>query len=96
MANDEHTPPYNRDYGIMANNIFHVLCELDLDDREHDRPPAWHDIAILADRLRAYTDRVDALTETILQDERGFIERDPKSTNVRLTQLGRQNCNRRI
>ena len=38
MENDEHTPPYNRDYGIMANNIFHVLCELDLDDREHNRP----------------------------------------------------------
>ncbi len=57
MANDEHTPPYNRDYGIMANKIFHVLCELDLDDREQDGPPAWHDIAILADRLRAYTDR---------------------------------------
>ena len=80
----------------MANNIFHVLCELDLNDREHNRSPAWHDITILADRLRAYTDRVDVLVETILQDERGFIERDPKTTNVRLTQLGRQNCNRRI
>jgi hypothetical protein len=96
MANDEHAPPYSHDYGIMANNIFHVLCELDLEDREHDRSPAWHDITILADRLRAYTDRVDVLAETILQDERGFIERDPKTTNVRLTQLGRQNCNRRI
>jgi len=73
-----------------------VLCELDLNDREHNRSPAWHDITILADRLRAYTDRVDVLVETILQDERGFIERDPKTTNVRLTQLGRQNCNKRI
>jgi hypothetical protein len=81
---------------IMANDIFHVLCELDLEDREHDRSPAWHDITILANRLSAYTDRVDVLTETILQDERGFIERDPKTTNVRLTQLGRQNCNKRI
>ena len=36
MTNDEHTPPYNRDYGVMANNIFHVLCDLDLNDREHN------------------------------------------------------------
>jgi hypothetical protein len=63
---------------------------------EHNRSPAWHDITILANRLRAYTDRVDVLAETILQDERGFIERDPKTTNVRLTQLGRQNCDNRI
>jgi hypothetical protein len=96
MANDEHAPPYSHDYGIMANDIFHVLCELDLEYREHDRSPAWHDITILANRLSAYTDRVDVLTEIILQDERGFIERDPKTTNVRLTQLGRQNCNKRI
>jgi hypothetical protein len=96
MTNDEHAPPYSHDYGIMANNIFHVLCELDQEDREHNRSPAWHDITILANRLRAYTDRVDVLAETILQDERGFIERDPKTTNVRLTQLGRQNCDNRI
>jgi hypothetical protein len=97
MANDQ--PHYNsRDYEIMANNIFHELCELDRDDRGHERPPAWHDITVLADRLRAFDNRVDVayITETILQDERGFIVRDKKTNNVSLTILGRNNCNGRI
>jgi hypothetical protein len=98
MAGDQRPPYDSRDYEIMANNIFHELCELDRDDRGHERPPAWHDITVLADRLRAYDNRVDVayLTETILHDERGFIVRDPKTNNVSLTRSGRANCNRRI
>jgi hypothetical protein len=98
MANDRRLPYDSRDYEIMANNIFHELCELDRDDRGHERPPAWHDITVLADRLRAYDDRVDVtyIIETILQDESGFIVRDPKTNNVSLTILGRNNCNGRI
>jgi hypothetical protein len=95
MTNDQRLPYDSRDYEIMANNIFHELCELDRDDRGHERPPAWHDIAVLADRLRACDNRVDVayITETILQDERGFIVCDPKTNNVSLTILGRNNCN---
>ena len=46
MANDQR-PPYDaHDFEVMANNIFHELCELDRDARGHERPPAWHDITV--------------------------------------------------
>jgi hypothetical protein len=39
MANDQR-PPYDaHDFEVMANNIFHELCELDRDDRGHERHP---------------------------------------------------------
>jgi hypothetical protein len=98
MANDQH-PPYDaHDFEVMTNNIFHELCELDRDDRGHERPPAWHDITVLVDRLIAYDKRVNVayITETILHDERGFIVCDPKTNNVSLTILGRNNCNGRL
>ena len=98
MANDQR-PPYDaHDFEVMANNIFHELCELDRDDRGHERPPAWHDITVLVGRLMAYDNRVNVayITETILHDERGFIVHDPKTNNVSLTIRGRNNCNGRI
>jgi hypothetical protein len=37
MASDQSLPYDSRDYEIMANNIFHELCELDRDDRVYYR-----------------------------------------------------------
>jgi hypothetical protein len=78
---------YNeRDYAIMANNVFHQLCGMGGE---------WHDIAALADKVGAFNNNIDVayLVEDILV-ERQFIERDPHTNNVRLTTLGRQNCDR--
>lgn len=92
ISYDEH------DNMIMANNVFMQLCLLDREDRENNREPQWQDIVAFADRVRAYDNRVDVayIAETGFLDERGFIERDPHNTNVRLTPLGRENCNRGI
>lgn len=98
MANDQR-PPYDaHDFEVMANNIFHELCELDREDRENNNPPTPHDITVLADRLRAYISLVDVayIAEEILGDGLGFIERDPMTQNVWLTQLGREQCGERI
>ena len=100
MSNDhdDRVPYDERDFGIMANNIFHELCELDRNDRENGRPPAWHDIGKFAEKLKAYDNDVDVayITETILDEERRFIERNRQNNDVRLTDLGRQNCDRGI
>jgi hypothetical protein len=77
-----------RDYAIMANNVFHGLC---VTRRE------WHDIRVLAQEVRAYgnTTHVSYIAEAFLL-EMQFIERDPHTNKVRLTPLGRQNCARGI
>jgi hypothetical protein len=48
-----------------------------------------------ADKVGAFNNNIDVayLVEDILV-ERQFIERDPHTNNVRLTTLGRQNCDR--
>jgi hypothetical protein len=92
-------PPYDPyDYEKMANNIFDELCELDRDDREHERPAVPHDITVLADRLRAFVNLEDVayIAEAILDDGLGFIDRDPMTQNVWLTRLGRQHCGEKI
>jgi|1185.fasta_scaffold156257_1 hypothetical protein len=55
-------------------------------------------ISQLAETARAFDDSVDVayLAETILKDERGFIELDLSTNNVRLKPLGRQNCDKGI
>jgi hypothetical protein len=77
-----------RDYAIMANNVFHRLCTT---------PEEWHDIKSLAEEVRAFDNEDDVahIAETVLLDMQ-FIERDPHTNNVRLTPLGRQNCARGI
>lgn len=95
MTDSQQLVPYNeRDYAIMVNNVFIQLCQLDVEDRRSNTEPQWQNIKDLADRLRAYDNRVDVayLAEETLLDERGFIERDMHSINVRLTPLGRENC----
>ena len=97
---DYEKPPYNRrDDWVIANNIFHELCELDANDRQADNDPAWCDLRVLVrERLGAYHVKEDIrhLAEDILEHERRFIERDPHTLNVRLTDLGRANCGRQI
>ena len=77
----------NRDYEIMTNNVFHQLCELDSDDRRNNR-------LTLSDNLEGYDNHVDPayLVDYMLHDVRRFIERDRRTSNVRLTQPGRQYC----
>jgi hypothetical protein len=96
MANDQPAPYDEHDYGVIANAIFTELCLRDKDDRIAGRDPAWHNLReLVRDRLGAYRieNDVQHLAEDLLQDERGFIERDPHSLNIRLTRLGRENCN---
>jgi hypothetical protein len=73
-------PPYDdHDDGVIANYIFNELCRRDGEDRNNGNEPAWHDITVLAQELRAYDNRIDVayLAEEHLLDRRGFIERDP-------------------
>jgi hypothetical protein len=86
---DHEKPPYDRRVDwVIANNIFHELCELDANDRQADNDPAWHDLSVLVrKRLGAYH---------IKERERKFIERNPHTLNIRLTDLGRANCGRQI
>ena len=97
---DNEKPPYNRrDDWVIANNIFHELCELDANDRQADNNSSWLDLRVLVKkRLEAYHVKEDVLSlaEYILEHERKFIERDPHTLNVRLTGLGRANCGRQI
>ena len=97
---DNEKPPYDRrDDWVIANNIFHELCEVDANDRQTDNDSAWYDLrALVKERLEAYhvKDDVLHLAEDILEHERKFIERDPHTLNVRLTGLGRANCGRQI
>jgi hypothetical protein len=97
---DNEQPPYDRrDDWVIANNIFHELCELDADNRQAGNDPAWNDLGILVkERLGAYHINQDVrhLAEDILERERRFIERDPHTFNIRLTDLGRANCGRQI
>jgi hypothetical protein len=98
MADNNHSPYDERDYAIMASHIFNELCIRDREDRDRDNLPAWNDITEFAEHLRAFDNRIDVayLAETTLLDERGFIERDPRNQNVRLTRTGRENCERGI
>jgi hypothetical protein len=100
MRENEQQPPYNRrDDWVTANNIFHELCELDADDRQADNDPAWNDLGVLVkERLGAYhvSENIRHLAEYILERERGFVERNTHTFNIRLTELGRANCGRQI
>ncbi|MDQ3839466.1 MAG: hypothetical protein M3297_09380 [Thermoproteota archaeon] len=42
------------------------------------------------------SENIRHLAEDILERERGFIERNPHTFNIRLTVLGRANCGRQI
>jgi hypothetical protein len=46
----------DRDNAIMANHVFHQLCELDERDRKLGRDPQWRDIVALADEVKANED----------------------------------------
>ena len=99
MANDQGRIPYDEhDNAVIANNVYHQLCEMDQEDRANNREPRWQDINTLAETLRAYDNRIDVayLAEERLLDELGYIERDRHNNNVRLTEPGRQNCERGI
>jgi hypothetical protein len=93
-------PPYGKyDDEVIINNIFHELCRRDREDREEaGRPAAWNNLTELAEKLRAYDNRIDVayIAEAGLLDKVHFIERDPANGNVRLSALGRENCGRRI
>jgi hypothetical protein len=71
---------------------------MDRKDRDKNREPKWHDITTIAEAVGAFDLTVDVgyLAETTLLDELRYIERDLHSNNVRLTSLGRQNCEKRI
>ena len=89
MADDQRKFPYNeRDWAIMANDIFRQLCSIG---------PGWHDISLLTVNVIADEDKVDVayIAEDVLVGT-GYIERDMHTINVRLTELGRQNCDRDI
>jgi hypothetical protein len=97
VVEDNEEPPYDsRDRGIIADNIFNELCKRDKEDRKASREPRWHDMTELADKLRAFDDRTAAAysAEVDLLDKKQFIERS--YNNVRLTKLGRENCDKGI
>jgi hypothetical protein len=97
MANGQ--PHYDvHDYGVMASNVFYELCEIDKDDRREGRPPTWHDISELVKKLSVYLNKVDvaSITKAIVLWENGFVELDPRENNIKLTELGRQNCDKGI
>ena len=90
--------PYDeRDYAIMTNDVYLQLCQMDREDR-NVREPKLHDITTLAENVGVFDNRAEVayLAETTLLDELGYIERDIHNKNVRLTPLGRQNCDRGI
>jgi hypothetical protein len=68
----------------MANNVFRQLCSLGGE---------WQDIRALAENVKAYPNKDDVayIAESVLVDMQ-YIERDPNSNKVRLTQPGRENC----
>lgn len=96
---DTERPPYDhKDYETIANNIFERLCERDKRDRESGKVANWHDLRGIVTKLRGFhvpTD-VRALAEDILENEKKYMERDPHTFQVRLTELGRQNCGKRV
>lgn len=98
MTDIEDRVPYEeRDYAIMANNVYLQLCQMDREDR-NVRESQWHEITTLAERVGAFDNRIDVayLAETTLLDELRYMERDINNKNVRLTLLGRQNCDKGI
>ncbi|MDP9287413.1 MAG: hypothetical protein M3P08_04365 [Thermoproteota archaeon] len=86
-----------RDVAIMANVVFHGLCELDEEGRRNSEEPRWQNIGPLADKVGAVASKVHvayiAEHALILM---GFIERNQQNTKVRLTGPGRENCARGI
>ena len=82
-----------RDVAIMANVVFHGMCELDEESRRNNEEPAWQNIGPLADKVGAVANKVHVayIAEYALQ-LLGFIERNLQNTKVRLTALGRENC----
>jgi hypothetical protein len=96
---DNEQPSYDKqDEVIMANNIFVRLCELDKQDREMGRDASWSDLKDIAQKLKGFHVHEDVrqLAQDILENEKGFIERDPHTFRVRLTGAGRKNCGTRI
>jgi hypothetical protein len=57
----------------------------------------WHTVNPLAEQVGAYDNKDDVayIAETVLVNMQ-YIERDPRTNNVRLTPVGRQNCGRGI
>ena len=82
-----------RDIAIMANVVFHGLCELDEEARRKNEEPGWQNIGPLADKVGAAPNKVHVayIAEYSLQLV-GFIERNLQNTKLRLTGLGRENC----
>ena len=81
--------PYNKhDYTIMANKVFHYLCDLDQEDRENNRAK----VARYRGTAVIYDNRIDAayLADTTVLDELRYIERSQDNINIRLTSLGRE------
>ena len=68
--------PYDeKDYAIIASNVFHQLCMI-------GGEPEWHDIRQLAENLKAYENRADvAYIAEVILIEMQYIERDPHSIN---------------
>jgi hypothetical protein len=99
MADNSEPVPYEEyDYGVIANYVHHELCLRDKEDREAGRPPHWHDLTELVSTMDAFANKIDIsyLAETILETENNFIERNPATYDVKLTQPGRDNCGKRI
>lgn len=98
MANTSNYPNSEHDYDVVANYIHQKLCFMDKADIELGRPTAWHNLIELIRKNNAYPIRIEIMdmAEKILADEKKFIERDPGTFNVRLTQLGRDNCDKGI
>jgi hypothetical protein len=85
---------YNeREVRIMANDVFHGLCELDEENRRNNEEPRWQNIGPLADKVGAVTNKVHVayLAEYALL-LLGYIELNLQNPKVRLTGLGRENC----
>jgi hypothetical protein len=85
---------YNeRDVAIMANQVFHRLCELDEEDRRNNEDARWQNIGPLAEEVEAIGDKahVAYIAEHALL-LLGFIQRNVQNTKVKLTKPGRENC----
>ncbi|MGH9984243.1 MAG: hypothetical protein ACRD8W_09835 [Nitrososphaeraceae archaeon] len=98
MGEYEPSPYETRDFETVLNFAHHALCLLDRRDREAGRDPQWQLLEDIAREMQAFliTEDIWYLAEFMLHDERGLVERDSRTLQVRLTRRGRELCGQRL
>ena len=95
MSSNNEGPPYSSgSFEIIMNHVLHNLCTLDKEDMTVGIPAQWHDLELLSNKLKAYSDKRNILNlaDYMLKDERGLIECNKSTLKVKLTHKGRELC----